>query len=142
MEQRRRLTKAERLSSLTIIGQLFGGDDSLRASAFPLRAVFMRTEKSQRLKCDAMLVSVPKRKFKHATDRNRIKRQVREAYRQNKDILRPLGEARPDMATAIAFVYLSASHTPSDELQRKMRRLLHLIVERLQQADAKTTAEP
>ena len=34
-----------------------------------------------------ILISVPKRKFKHAVDRNKIKRQIREGYRKNKHIL-------------------------------------------------------
>ena len=34
-----------------------------------------------------LLISVPKKRFKHAVDRNRVKRQVREAYRKNKSLL-------------------------------------------------------
>lgn len=34
-----------------------------------------------------LLISVPKRNFKRATDRNRIRRQIKEAYRLNKAVL-------------------------------------------------------
>lgn len=136
------LKKEERLSSLTVIDQLFSKGGSLRASAFPLCAVFALMPRSPRLSMNAMLVSVSKRRFKHSVDRNRIKRQVREAYRLNKDILAPLATEHPNQAVAIAFIYLSDRHTPSDDIHRRVRRLLHQIVEKLQaEADNKPSEQ-
>lgn len=49
---------------------------------FPLRLIFRLVEQGS---CRAtMAVSVPKRLFKRAVDRNLLKRRVREAYRLNK----------------------------------------------------------
>lgn len=60
-----------------------GGSRSF--SIFPLRVIWLPVEE---LDVQAsILISVSKRRFKRAVKRNRIKRQIREAYRLNKQIL-------------------------------------------------------
>ena len=87
MEERRyTLAKAERLCSKKLIERLFsGGNNSF--PAFPLRVVYMWISSEEGTADASMMISVPKKRFKHAVKRNRVKRQVREAYRLNKHIL-------------------------------------------------------
>ena len=76
------LEKRERMNSKILIEKLFsGGSKSL--SAFPLRIVYMLVE-DENLPTASLLISVPKKRFKRAVKRNRVKRQIREAYRKNK----------------------------------------------------------
>ena len=71
------LPKVERLNSRILIERLFtGGSKSL--PAFPLRIVYMPVE-GENLPAATILISVPKKRFKRAVKRNRVKRQVREA---------------------------------------------------------------
>ena len=75
------------------------------------------------------MVSVPKRHFKHAVDRNRIKRQVREAYRKNKLLLDGMN------GTAIAFVWMDHQLLSSSDVEKRTQHLLKRIKEtNLQQA--------
>lgn len=76
----------------------------------------------------AMLVSVPKRYFKHAVDRNRVKRQVREAFRRNKSIITQ-NLTDDHEAVAMAFVWLTDEKFPSSEVENRMVRLLTRISE-------------
>ena len=76
--------KAEHLTSRREIEALFS-KGSMAAYKFPLRAIFhISNSESVPVK---VLISVSKRHFKHAVDRNRVKRQLREAYRLNKHLL-------------------------------------------------------
>jgi ribonuclease P protein component len=74
-------SKSDKLKSQKIIEQLF--ENGQYISAFPLRLIYLETnlEGSKKLKT---AVSVSKRNFKNAVDRNRIKRLLREAYRLQK----------------------------------------------------------
>ena len=130
--------KHERLCSRKAIEALFAGGN--RAfSAFPLRVVYRRAPELQ------ILVSVSKRHFKHAVDRNRAKRQIREAWRLNRDILRP--SATPDAPTEapalpsihLAFIWLSDEPQPSDLVHRKMKNLLHRMQEDLCSANSSSS---
>ena len=56
-------------------------------AAFPLRVVYVNKERAHGEVPVQILISVPKKRFKHAVDRNRVKRQVREAYRLHKQVL-------------------------------------------------------
>lgn len=50
----------------------------------PLKAVYIPDTSSGEAR---MMVSVPKRNFKHAVDRNLLKRRIREAFRKNRILL-------------------------------------------------------
>lgn len=76
-------SKKEKLKSKKLIEQLFAEGQSV--SSFPLRMVYIAT-----ILDDSQVkvgVSVSKRHFKKAVDRNRIKRLMRESYRLNKHII-------------------------------------------------------
>ena len=112
--------KTERLCSRKAIEALFaGGNRSF--SAFPLRVVYRAVPEG----ATQMMVSVSKRHFKHAVDRNRTKRQIREAWRLNRDILLQGG----DPGLHIAFIWLADELQPSDLIHRKMKNLLHRVKE-------------
>ena len=120
--------KSERLCSRKAIEALFAsGNRSF--TAFPLRVVYEAAEETQ------ILVSVSKRHFKHAVDRNRAKRQIREAWRLNRDILttpsplNPPNSSNPSPPLHLAFIWLADEPQPSELVHRKMKNLLHRIAE-------------
>jgi len=76
-----------------------------------------------------MMVSVSKRHFKHAVDRNRVKRQVREAYRKTKMTI--VGSVPEGMAVAMAFIWMSDEHEASETVDAKMENLLQRVAERI-----------
>jgi ribonuclease P protein component len=76
--------KEEKLKSRKMISKIFSEGSAVKT--FPLRIQFIFHDLQHLPPCQ-MGVSVPKRHFKKAVDRNRIKRQIKEAYRLNKSNL-------------------------------------------------------
>lgn len=113
------LSKDERLCSRKVLEELFGGGHP-SVTAYPIRAVFMRSE----MPGVRILVSVSKRYFKRAVKRNRIKRQLREAYRLQKEALQPL-----DGGLDIAFLWTSDEMLPTEKVFQKMHNILQRIHE-------------
>ena len=122
------LRKKERMVSRKLIDTLFDGHGQSMV-AFPLRVVFIKHERTASDAPIQMLVSVPKRHFKHAVDRNHVKRQVREAYRLHKSILYDALSAGQQLS--VAFVWLSDSHLPTSKVEERVITLLQRIAERL-----------
>ncbi len=85
MENRRfTLKKSERLTDKRMISALFSGKNS--KTQFPFRLLYQETEHNGETPVKVAF-AVPKRNFKHAVDRNLIKRRMREAFRLNKHAL-------------------------------------------------------
>src|SRR3712207_2547596 len=85
-KEKNTLSKEERIYSLSLIDDLFKGGKSRSMTVFPLRAIYKSWDDDATdagfqaaTLCPKMLISVPKKHFHHAVDRNRVKRQVREA---------------------------------------------------------------
>jgi ribonuclease P protein component len=78
----------------------------------------------------SILVSVSKRRFKRAVKRNRVKRQIREAYRKNKHgLLQTLQDEGRQLA--VAFIYLSDRLVDSVEIEERMKIALARITEKV-----------
>lgn len=75
-------------------------------------------------------VSAPKRNFKKAHDRNRIKRQVRESIRQNKLILETF-LIENNKQVALFMIYTAREEIPFETLQKKMKQILNQIIQEL-----------
>lgn len=121
--------KSERLCSKRAIEALFAaGHKSL--AAFPVRAVFTFTDKEPKTPPSALLISVSKHKIKKAVSRNRVKRQVREAYRKNKLILWQALQGA-DKHANLAFIWLADNLLPSYKVEASVKLLLRRIAEQI-----------
>ncbi len=117
--QRNTFKKHERLKSRKVIEQLFKEGNS--GTCFPLKA-FFRPATTVNGPAQAGF-SVPKKSFKHATDRNRLKRLMRETYRLNKRILYNR-LIKANMACSIMFVYISHEKSDYKTIEKSMKELL------------------
>ena len=120
-QQRNTFKKSERLCSRILIDSLFQGA-SHSVSAFPIRAIFLPVKPETQTGV-SVLISVPKKRFHDAVDRNRVKRQIREAYRKNKHSLVEQACAS-GKGLLIAFVYVSDKIETTDYIEKRMTRLL------------------
>ena len=129
-----RFPKAEHLCLRNDIDALFSAG-AKALTAYPLRVVYREVNHKEGPKVKVLL-SVPKRKLRHAVDRNRAKRQLREAYRQNKPtLLKTLGDKQ---GLHLAFMWLSDKPVDSKVIEKKVINLLHRIGEQLHQEQPTT----
>jgi ribonuclease P protein component len=108
--------KKEKLKSKTTIDLLFSEGNSV--SKFPLRLVYVENKEENAVLLK-MGVSVSKKYFKKAVDRNYFKRVLRETYRLNKHILLDALE-KP---YAIMFFYQTKEHLSFQEIEEKTIQL-------------------
>lgn len=117
-----RLYKKEKLCSLTAIDTLFTRGKSSAITAFPLRAVWRISDR--RGGGDAQfLITVPKKRLRHAVDRVASRRRIREAYRLNRHLL----EIPEDMKIDIAFIYLDGTTSSYKKAENAVKKILQKI---------------
>ncbi|MBF4985659.1 ribonuclease P protein component [Nonlabens mediterrranea] len=109
------LGKDTKLKSKKAIEELFTNGKSIRKG--PVRCVFTLVDHAQPHKIG---VSVSKRFFKKAPDRNRIKRLLREAYRLNQhDLITPEGKSIEMM-----FLFQSPKMPEFETVQQLIKKLI------------------
>ncbi|WP_264552916.1 ribonuclease P protein component [Flavobacterium sp. N2038] len=108
--------KNERLKSKTTIGLLFSEGKSV--SKYPLRLVYRQAEDHSGKKIK-LGVSVSKKYFKKAVDRNYFKRVLRETYRLNKHLLWDNLEG----SYSFMFFYQSKDRLSYEEINTKTIQL-------------------
>jgi ribonuclease P protein component len=130
--QAENLTKQERVCSKLLIDRLFNGGKSHSMSAYPLRVVYMYLQPDDVANDEPntqILVSVPKKCFKRAVKRNRVKRQMREAYRRNRVLV---SEKLVDGCRLVmAFIWLDSKLYDTAVVEAKMKNLIQRISEKI-----------
>lgn len=120
--------KAEHLCLQTEIEALFSAGSS-SMTVYPIRATFRRTEYPGHGPRVKVLLSVSKRRFKHAVDRNRAKRQLREAYRLQKSLC--IDRLPDGTGLNLAFIWLSERPVKSEIVSKCVKTILLRIPEKL-----------
>lgn len=128
------LRKDEKLRHKRLVEDLFAEGNTLYE--FPLRLTWrlidtealansFRAEIPQKVGNIQMLVTVPKKKRRHAVDRVLMRRRIREAYRLNRLPLKAALENIDNVGTlSLAFIYISDRNLPYSLIESKMKRLL------------------
>ncbi len=114
--------KDEKLCSKLMIDELFSSGKSFKE--YPLRVIHLPVETSNIT--TKVLISVPKKRFKKAVSRNRIKRLIREVYRLNKSELHEFWKEERKYF-AIAFVYIGNEIPIYQELNATMEQVLNKL---------------
>lgn len=117
VEHQFKFSKQERLCSETRITELFQNGESFMS--YPVRVVFQASKTMEKPRIQ-VLMSVPKKKLKHAVDRNRVKRLLREAYRLNKQSLWEKA-VETGFSLEIAFIWIPSEVLDYAKVEKKMK---------------------
>jgi ribonuclease P protein component len=124
--QRNTLKKTERLYLRNEIKQLFLSRKGF--SNYPFKIIYQVVEKESNSPVQ-ILISVPKRLFKHAVDRNLIKRRTREAFRKNKHILYEYLQ-KNNLKLNISFIYISKEIEDYSTIENKIVLTLQRLIQK------------
>lgn len=91
--------------------------------AYPLRAVWRTDHKRNEGSQIQFLISIPKKRLRHAVDRVKMRRRVREAYRLNRHDFN-----NPDIGPVdLAFIYVANDLKNYRIIERSVCRILNKI---------------
>lgn len=125
------LNKSHKLCSLIAIDALFmRSGDAQAALAYPVRIVW-RVNKARKADVETpkFLISVPRRRLRHAVDRVKMRRRIREAYRLNRAEI--LGNIH--LPVDMAFVYIADKLVDYKQVNKAVVKCLSKIAEQCSQ---------
>jgi len=112
--------KSEHLCSKIGIDELFANGEARRSGGFTVK--YLRIHTDEFVGFPKILISVPKRFQKHAVDRNRTKRLIREVYRKHKT--EHLSESN---IHSLAIIYASSKVPDYNFVEEHLPKLLEKI---------------
>jgi ribonuclease P protein component len=115
-----RFPKVEKLKHEKQIQELFEKGDSI--TSFPLKLIYLASDNKRARFCVGF--TVPKRNFKSAVQRNRIKRLLREGYRLNKHLIFNKTEG----SYAFIFLYLGKEIPSFQEVEDHIITILNKFI--------------
>ena len=119
--------KAYKLCSKKLIDEIF--ESGITVKSYPLIVKYKLVDFKSDMPFQ-MVISAPKRTFKNAFERNRIKRLCKEAIRKNKQILEePL--KNKEFKMGICLIYSAKEELTAELLNRKTQKLFSKIIDNL-----------
>lgn len=122
------LGKVYKLCSQKIIGAIY--EDKKVVKQFPMLIHYKVCELPETVPFQ-LVFSAPKRTFRKAHDRNRIKRLMRETVRKNKLILESFLKEK-NIQVALFLVYTNKEEMPYEVLLKKTEQLFQKLIVQLQ----------
>lgn len=123
--------KQERLKSQKTIERLFS--EGLSFSSFPLRLVYIYEGEEQSAPALRFAATVPKKKFPKAVDRNRIRRQVKESFRLEKNELLNHLNVNVKGKLSMMLIYTAPEQLPYQKIRRATNYLLLKLAKKINQ---------
>ena len=118
-----RFTQKERLTSKKMIEELFERGSSF--SLHPFRVLYLANPKPA--SSHQVMISVPRKNFKRAVQRNLIKRRIREAYRLNKSAI-GMGD-KATIPYLLAYIYISKEVLSYGKISEKLKSSLERLIQ-------------
>jgi len=113
-----RFSQSERIKSSLTIKSVVDGRQAV--SSYPVKCFYQWVEAETPTQ---LAVVVPKRRFKHAVDRNRGKRLLREAFRLNKSLI----PTREGLSLQMCWIYVGQKLATFEETTESVRRIYSKI---------------
>ena len=114
----------ERLKSKKLIGELFQKGSSF--SFYPFRIIYLQQLGASQPR--QLLISIPRKRYKRAVDRNHLKRCIREAWRHHKDALH-----QKALPITVAIIYIGKDKLPQTTIEQKLKGVIRRLSKQLPQ---------
>jgi len=121
--------KTERLKKRTVIDRMFNRE-GYSFSVYPVRIVYLETVLDTNFSFQ-FAFSVPKRQFRKAAHRNRIRRKLFEAVRLNRSLLRDFSTGETAKQCAVMLIYSGKEELAYKELEDCVQKALKKLNKRL-----------
>jgi ribonuclease P protein component len=123
--------KEERISGRENIRQLF--NEGMSFNCFPFRVYWLDRMFSPGASPARILIAVPKKNLKKATQRNLMKRRIREAYRRNKQGFYEF-LARQNKSCSLGVIYTDSALLDYSGVEKKIVIILQRLEKEYEQA--------
>lgn len=128
--------KSEKLRHKTLVDGVFANGKSIYE--YPLRATYRaltEEELADSFKISVpegiaplqLMITVPKKKRRHAVDRVLMRRRIRECWRLQRRPLRQVAERKGIRTLSVAIVYMSDENLPSSRISAKIEKIIAKI---------------